>query len=232
MRDRRFALAGMIAPVLFVVVFTVEGWLRPGYHPMTMFVSELSLGPRGWVQITNFVLTGALIVIFGRGLAGWLRPGAPATASPLLLQVLGVSLMVSGPFRTDPSAMFNQVSVHGTIHGIFGAVVFSLAPVTCFVTYRRLRIDPALRALARWTMATGFLLVAGIVLLKISQVPGALFDDKGLIQRLILILFMVWLFALAALAWTWPSGPRPGSSVGSRPNLMPREPMSGPPPAA
>ena len=40
----------MIGPALFVSIFTIEGWLRPGYSACSMFVSELSLGPRGWAR--------------------------------------------------------------------------------------------------------------------------------------------------------------------------------------
>ena len=46
----------MIGPALFVVTFTIEGCLRPGYRAREMFVSELSLGPRGWIQIANFIV--------------------------------------------------------------------------------------------------------------------------------------------------------------------------------
>ena len=59
--------AGMIGPTLFVAVFTLEGWLRPGYNPLSMVVSELSLGPRGWIQITNFLMLGVLFLIFAPG---------------------------------------------------------------------------------------------------------------------------------------------------------------------
>lgn len=41
------AWAGMIGPVLFVGVFTIEGFLRPAYNPFSMYVSELSIGSRG-----------------------------------------------------------------------------------------------------------------------------------------------------------------------------------------
>lgn len=103
--------------------------------------------------------------------------------------------------------MFDQVSVHGIIHGIFGAVVFSLAPVTCFVFHRRMRTDPALQALAPWTLAAGILLVVGIVLLKVSQLPGGLFPYKGLVQRAVLLVFMTWLLALGATVRTRLTGP-------------------------
>ena len=111
-RLRLGSVAGMTAPVL---------------------VSELSLGPRGWVQIVNFLLTGALLIVFGHTVTPYLRGGRAGAIGPILLQIIGLSLMASGPFVTDPSALFDQRTMHSLIHGIFGAVVFSLAPVTCFV---------------------------------------------------------------------------------------------------
>ena len=198
-RARLGATAGMVGAAGFVAVFTVEGWRRPGHHPSSMFVSELSLGPSGWVQITNFLVTGAMIFTFGRGLAAHFRDGPGSLAGPVLVQIIGMSLLASGPFTTDPSAMFNQVSAHGLIHGVFGALVFALAPVSCFVFHRRFREDPAWRPVASWTLAAGVILTVGDIALKASQAPSTpLFPFKGLVQRAILVTFMGWLFAVAA----------------------------------
>ena len=197
-RVRRAAAAGMVGAVLFVSVFIVAGWLYPGYSWTRMFVSELSLGPYGWVQILNFVLTGTLILAFGRGLAAHFSAGPASRAGPLLVQGIGISLIVSGPFVTDPSAMFAQTSAHGLVHGIFGAVVFTFAPLSCFVFYRRFRRDALWHPLAGWTLATGIVLTLGIIVLKLGQQPGSsLFDWKGLVQRVILITFMTWIFVFA-----------------------------------
>lgn len=192
------AVAGMIGAVLFVSVFSVYGWLYPGYSPTRMFVSELSLGTYGWIQILNFVLTGALVLAFGRGLAAHFTTGAASRTGPVLVQIIGVSLIASGPFTTDPSSMLDQASVHGVVHGIFGALVFTFAPLSCFVFYRRFRRDADWRPLAGWTLANGVVLTVGIVVLKISQQPGSgLFEWKGLVQRVILVTFMTWIFTVA-----------------------------------
>lgn len=192
------AVAGMIGAVLFVSVFSIYGWLYPGYSPTRMFVSELSLGNYGWVQILNFVLTGALVLAFGRGLAAHFTTGAASRAGPVLVQIIGVSLIASGPFITDPSSMSGQASAHGVVHGIFGALVFTFAPLSCFVFYGRFRSDTLWRPLAGWTLGSGVVLTLGIVLLKISQQPGSgLFEWKGLVQRVILVTFMAWIFTVA-----------------------------------
>ena len=123
--QRRFAAwAGMIAPMLFVVIFTIEGWLRPGYNPLAMYVSELSLGPYGWMQILNFIIFSILFLIFVRGIASEFKEGKASRFGPPLLTIIGLSFLVSGPFVTDPGTIFLQMSWHGMIHGIFGAIVF------------------------------------------------------------------------------------------------------------
>jgi hypothetical protein len=192
------AVAGMLGAVLFVSVFTVYGWLYSDYSWTSMFVSELSLGPYGWIQIINFVLTGTLVLVFGRGLAAHFSTGRASRAGPVLLQSIGASLIASGPFTTDPSPMFNQATTHGVVHGILGALVFTFAPLSCFVFYRRFRGDPLWRPMAGWTLVAGVVLALGIVLLRISQQHGnGLFEWKGLVQRVILVTFMTWIFAVA-----------------------------------
>ena len=63
------AWAGIIGTTLFVAIFTLEGWYRPGYEPLKIYVSALSLGPRGGIQILNFILFGVLLFVFSRGVA-------------------------------------------------------------------------------------------------------------------------------------------------------------------
>jgi hypothetical protein len=197
------AAAGMAAPVLFVGVFFVEGALRPGYSAVSLFVSELSIGSRGWTQIANFVVTGTLVAVFAQGLRAELRGDTSGTAGPVLLQIIGVALVASGPFVTDPSAQLARHTVHGSIHQSVGAVVFALAPASCLVLRRRFRRDPRWRGLSGWTLAAGVALVVEVVVLKVAQQPDyGLFLVKGLVQRILLTTFMAWVFTVALRLWT------------------------------
>jgi hypothetical protein len=189
----------MVGAALFVTAFLVQGWLRPGYSSTSMFVSELSLGPWGWIQVVTFVVSGSLMFVLGRGLGVGLGGGVSGRAGPLLIQIIGIALVASGPFVTDPSTVFNQHSVHGIIHGLFGAVVFSLAPASCLVMYRRFRRDSFWRGFAAATLVVGVGLIVGVILLKLAeQSTSELFAWKGLIQRAILIGFLGWVFTVAA----------------------------------
>jgi len=133
MNQRQLAWAGIIGAPLFVMIFTLEGWLRPGYAPLKMYVSELALGPRGWIQIVNFVVFGALFLILTRGVAAEFQSGKAARGGILLFTILAISFLVSGPFVMDPtSTPRDQMTFHGTVHGIFGGIVFLLSLVQCW----------------------------------------------------------------------------------------------------
>jgi hypothetical protein len=53
-----------------MLTLLVEGATRPGYDAWTMAGSALSLSDQGWMQITNFIISGLFIVGFAVGLTG------------------------------------------------------------------------------------------------------------------------------------------------------------------
>ena len=201
-RRRIAAWAGMIGPALFVAIFTIEGWLRPGYQPLKMYVSELSLGPRGWIQIANFIVLGILLLAFARGVAAEFQTGKASRGGPILLIIIAVLFLVSGPSRMDPTGTpLNQITVHGTIHGLAGGIVFLLMPISCFVFLRRFRVDPGWRSLQWPTLVLGIIIATAVVLLTILSKPPEIervfVDWLGLVQRAIIVPFMLWVFIFA-----------------------------------
>ena len=195
--------AGMLGSALFVVVFTLEGWLRPGYDARGTFISELSGGPRGWVQIVNFMMLGTLFLVFTWGVAADFREGTASKAGPILLAIIGFSFLVSGPLVTDLAATpRDQMSLHGILHGIFGALVFSLSPVSCFVFWRRFREDSLWQHLQGWTLAAGIITTVAVVLLsaatKTRVIPNAFTPWNGLIQRMVIIPYLTWIILFAS----------------------------------
>lgn len=193
----------MAGSVLFILVFTIEGYLRAGYDPRGMFVSELSLGPRGWIQIANFVATGLLVLLFTRAVAAEFRAGKASKAGPIFLTIIGFSLLVSGLFVMDPaSTPRDLMTLRSRLHWGFGALVFSLSPVSCFVFWRRFRRDAKWQSLAWWTLAVGSITTAAVVLMSVGPtrppaLPNAWNEWSGLIQRAMLIPYFVWLFTFA-----------------------------------
>jgi len=196
---RQAAWAGATASVLLVAVFVLEDLLSPSFNWLSTAVSEHSFGPHGWIQISTFVLTGLLLLAFARGVRRVFgRHGS--MIGPWFLAIVGWGILLSGPFVADaaPATVYSREATwHGIVHGMLGAIVFTLMPASCFVFYRRFRKDPLWRPLAAWTLAACVVIASAIVLLKIAQL-GPLHGLAGLIQRIILVTFFGWTFAFAA----------------------------------
>jgi hypothetical protein len=178
-----------------VGTFTVEGFLRSGYDPSSMYISALSLGPRGWIQVANFIMFGLLLFVFTRGLPGDLQVGKGSKAGPILLTTLSVLFLISGPFVMDPTGTpLAQATVHGTIHGLAGGIVFLLMPIICFVYLRRFLADPNWRSARWWTLVLGTIEAVGVLVFTIVSKVPQLANALGLLQRIALVPFMFWLF--------------------------------------
>jgi hypothetical membrane protein len=197
MAIRLLLAGGAIGPLLFIVVFLIEGATRPHYSVWQDAVSALSLGEGGWMQITNFIVCGALVFGFAIGLRRVLRIGRGSTWGPILLGLVGIGLIGAGIFVTDPGqgypheASLMIVSVHGTIHSIISLFfVFISLPAACFVLARHYAADPALRGWAWYSVITGLLVVVFVVL---TIVATALNGPAGLTQRIFIIVGWIWI---------------------------------------
>src|SRR5215471_11184003 len=139
---RLLIACGAIGPILFVLLLLIEGATRPGYDAWTQAGSALSLSEQGWMQITNFIVSGLLILGFVVGVRQAFRRGQGATWGPILLAVVGIGLIVAGIFVTDPAQSYPpgpavHTTFHVTIHFFVGGLgFFSSLPAACFVFAR------------------------------------------------------------------------------------------------
>jgi hypothetical protein len=200
------AWAGIVAPVLFVGVFTLEGIFRNGYDPISMYISALSLGVRGWIQIANFLILGLLLFLFTLGLAKEFPTGNASRGGIITLYIISVLFFISGPFVMDPAETpANQMSIHGLIHGIAGGIVFLLMPIIIFIFLRRFLSDIKWQSFRWWTLVLAIIEALGVIVFTyVSKIPveqNAYINSLGLFQRIALIPFMVWLciFAIEVL---------------------------------
>ena len=189
---------GVLAPLLFVVTFTIDGLLRDNYSSMKNFISELSIGNGGWIQIANFMVLGFLFFIFSLDVFKKFRKRGLSLTGPKIFLIIAVAYFFSGPFVTDPGTIFTQQkSVHGIIHGILGALVFTLMPISCWVFLKQFKRQPDYRSLKIPTYFFAILITIAVIFLTfITKVPAyrsSLVNLYGFIQRLALIPFMIWL---------------------------------------
>ncbi|MEV7225573.1 MULTISPECIES: DUF998 domain-containing protein [Polymorphospora] len=198
-------VAGIAGPVLFVVVSTVDGATRTGYDPAYHPISALSLGDRGWLQITNFIVSGLLVTAFAVGLRRHWRPGPGARWGPALVGTFGIGLVLSGVFVMDPMRGYPPGAVtgdpatfswHHTLHDLFGMVVFLSLPLACFVAARRFAARPGRRGRAGYSVLSG---VAGLVLMGFFGTAWETDDAlTGVVQRVMIVVDWLWLVLLAS----------------------------------
>jgi hypothetical protein len=173
--SKTFLACGVLAGPLFVLVFVLAGLGRAGYDPLRHPISSLAIGPEGWPQTVNFLVTGGLLLAFAFGLRGQLtapvrlslRASSPGRIWGIRwMRMVGIGFLGAGVFCTDavygfppeqPLALA-QFSWHGHLHDLFSLLVFVGLPGACFVFARR--FWRAGRRVAGW-QACGGLACAG-----------------------------------------------------------------------
>ena len=136
----------VLAGPFYVAVSLAQALTRPGFSLTRDEWSLLALGPMGWIQMVNLILTGAMMVAGAIGVRRAVgRPGPGGVWAPRLLAGYGVALIGAGIFRADPAHWFppgastvdaSQVSWHGSLHLLAGSIGFACLIAACFVIAR------------------------------------------------------------------------------------------------
>ena len=210
---RAKSACGVLAAPLFVTVFTAIGARRAGYDWRRHAVSSLGVGREGWAQRANFMVVGALYCVAADGLAQ--RPAeavAPAVVPAIVLAV-GVGLIGSGVFVTDPVGGFppskqtpDGVSPPaaptraGKLHNLCAIPIFAGIPaaaLTCAASAAR-------RREYRWAAycAGSAIGITGTFVLFAAAFGGAprLAGHGGVLQRLSVATGFGWVSALSLRA--------------------------------
>ena len=174
----------------FIGVVLVQDAYRDDVSPLEHWVSHLSLGDSGWVNITAPILTGLVTLTIvpavraaGRWPARWVA-------------VVGVGLLIVGGFVSDAppgTAYPEEMTWHGQVHDIGGGLVFVGLIATCITTSRyvsrRGGLICALVVTVGWVTAS--------VLAAIGYADDSLTLPSGLAERVALFTGIAWLAVLA-----------------------------------
>jgi hypothetical membrane protein len=156
---------GVLAGPFYVTVSLAQALTRDGFDVSKHAWSLLSNGDLGWIQITNFVLTGLMVLA---GAVGLHRALAARSSAPWLVGVYGVSMIAAGVFRPDPAQGFpvgtpedvTAISWHSGLHFLAGGIGFLCLIVACFVVGRRYAAEGR-RELAWFSRVAGTVFLAG-----------------------------------------------------------------------
>ena len=204
---RPWLWAGVAGPILFFAVFTVLGATRTGYDPVRHFVSLLSLGEGGWIQVVNFVVSGLLIVGFGAALRRRWTSGRGATWGPRLVMAVGLGLIVSGVFSGDPALGYPpgtpdglpaNASWHAGIHYLGALMVFVGLATASLIAAARERASGR-GGLAAYSLISGLVTLAGWLAPFALAGAGGVVTTSGLWQRIAIVAGWQWLVVVALI---------------------------------
>ncbi|MXQ52946.1 DUF998 domain-containing protein [Shimazuella alba] len=124
---RLFLIGGVISAPLFYLIVIAQVFTRTGFDIRRHAISSLELGDLGWIQSTNFIVTGLLAVFAAIGVRGLLKGSKGGTWGALLIGIYGVGMMMAGLFPPDPGLGFpsgapegmpKSMSVHAALHSV------------------------------------------------------------------------------------------------------------------
>lgn len=189
--SRTLVAFGAAGPVLFLALATLLSTLDPLYDARARPMSELALGPGGWLMTVNFWLFGLAIIAFALGLfRSLVRPSRVGTA---LLVVAGLGIIASGMFPTD--RLGAPETGNGQIHNLLFLLVFLALIVSYIFSALAFRREQGWGDLALCTALMPAAVVALLVLfIGFSTDPGdPLYGYGGLVQRVLIAVAFGWM---------------------------------------
>jgi uncharacterized protein DUF998 len=230
-RTRALLACGAAGVPLFLIVFHVDAVTRPGYDLLRHGPSLLMTGDRGWLQITNFVMTGLLMLACAVGLRKALAPGRGSRWGPALMAAYGLFMICTGVFVTDPQVGYPpgtppdllpgvnaQASWHGNLHTVSVMLMYAALTAACFVLARRFAAEPGGRWWATSLVATGVaaptvLVVGAFVLQTLSLSSEWIGVADGVAGRVIIPLGWIWAALVPARVMATRPRPSPASAA-------------------
>jgi len=134
---------GVVAGPFYLAVGLVQAFVRDGFsfarHPLSL----LANGTGGWVQTTNFVLSGLMVIAAAVGF--WRMPAPRLRAASWFLGGFGASMIAAAIFTADPVDGFpvgtplgapGAISTRGLLHFVAGTLGFVCLAISGFCAAR------------------------------------------------------------------------------------------------
>ena len=194
-------LAGLVAPIFYIVLVAVLGLLEPDFSHKTDMMSILGgvTGLRGLVFNVGVVVTGFLLIVFAYGLHQNINKGVGSKIGPILIVLAGLGLSGSAIFSCNANCL-NVIETRttvGTLHMLSAFVAGSCLAISPFFIFFRMRKDPLWKKYSSFTLAIGVLSNLPGIVLWVSIFTVRTPEWEGVIQRLGLLFPFVWIFTLS-----------------------------------
>ena len=180
-------LAGILAPLIFLVVMTIVGLLQPGYNAIQQAISRLVLGLYGWSQTLSFFIVGVLLVVFAFRLYIATLKKTSTKVGLFLFSLSGLSFFLLGVFPVQPDGV--ALTTSGLAHYLITGMAIASFIVGCSIYAVYFRADSQWNRFWLYTMITA---IACLVWLALWVLTPEEWLWKGLSERLLVVTSFVW----------------------------------------
>ncbi len=209
-----FTVVGIL---YFFAAVTTEELLRPLYDPVQRTISELAVGPFGFLQTSAFIVLGLSLLALQHALAHHLRHTVLSRVALVLLALCGVASFVAAAFPTNLKGAVATVAgeIHQSVAGL-GYAGLIIAIILLSLHFRR---DERWRT---FFAASSSLAVIGA---GSSIFMGATSntDVSGLSQRVMVIPLLLWVVLTALRLRSLPHQAQEPLPVAQEPDQRPTD---------
>jgi len=192
---RLFALFGIISFIFEFVVFSIMGFLRIGYNPLTQYISELGEcgAPNSTIVSLMFIFVGMLLAFFSISFYYGIKIEKKSWIGPVFLALFSIFDWIgSGIFPCDPGCAGKTFS--GQMHLIVSVIGMFFMTFCPIITWKYMKKDERWHNFDKFTQLIGIIIPVLIVIFIISVNIGFLI---GLTQRILYWTFSLWILVIA-----------------------------------
>lgn len=162
---------GVIAGPIYILVGAAQILTRQGFDMTRHPLSFMTLGDLGWIQISNFIVTGLLALLAGIALHRLAQGEKRVQRGAWLVGLYGLCVIGGGLFLPDPSLGFppgtpdtfpESFSSHAFVHFLSGMLAFVSLIAACFV-YRKYFSINQQQPWAIFSALTGVLYIIALI---------------------------------------------------------------------
>lgn len=190
---RWFVFAGVVGPLLYVVVFMLAGFLRPGYSPVRQSISTLGVGANAWLLNADAMVFGVLLLAFAIGfflLTQRIIKKRWRISCLVLLILSSIGAINTGLFPANAAT--------GVLHWTLGFLL-GLLPLVAVYTivgwqwrHRSIWRGYGWYSFATALTATVLIVLSFILLAPRSASGGPSTPVGGLIERVLVLVVFAW----------------------------------------
>ena len=193
----------VVGMVLFVLLNVIAQLLPPYYSPIQQAVSDLAIGPYGWLLSLSFIVYSVALLAFlfgliwatsrqGRSRIGFIFLGLWAVL-PAVLPFFPTDIVDARGYPGSAQAFQMTTSIHGEIHLVISVIAFISAMLASLFISLRFSRDERPRPLRTPALVIALLMWPPFILTDTFGKMGM----YGVAERVFLGLGLLWILMVA-----------------------------------